>query len=112
MPGKNKDHLMIVDADAIISFVYVNDENHRRAKHLMQQLVTSDAYLLFPATAICEAVTVLRGKLNRPEDAKRLVSKFQSGDFPVQAPVQTRDRVFAPDVDRSDLMALTLPTRH
>ncbi len=85
MPGKNKDHLVIVDADAIISFVYVNDENHRRAKHLMQQLVTSDAYLLFPATAICKAVTVPRGKLNRPEDAKRIVSKFQSGDFPVQA---------------------------
>ena len=85
MPGKNKDHLVIVDADAIISFVSVNDENHRRAKHIMQQLVTSEVYLLFPTTAICEAVTVLRGKLNRPEDAKRIVGKFQSGDFPVQA---------------------------
>jgi len=41
--------------------------------------------LLFPTTAICEAVTVLRGKLNRPEDASRIVQKFQSGDFPIQA---------------------------
>ena len=48
MHGKNKDHLVIVDADAIISFVYVDDENHRRAKKIMQQLVTSDVYLLFP----------------------------------------------------------------
>ena len=85
MPGKNKDHLVIVDADAIISFVYVDDENHRRAKEIMQQLVTSDVYLLFPTTAICEAITVLRGRLNRPEDAKRILTKFQSGDFPVQA---------------------------
>jgi len=85
MPGKNKDHLVIVDADAIISFVYIDDENHRRAKKIMQQLVTTNVYLLFPTTAICEAVTVLRGKLNRPEDAKRILTKFQSGDFPVQA---------------------------
>jgi predicted nucleic acid-binding protein len=85
MQGKNKDHLVIVDADAIISFVYVDDENHPRAKKIMQQLVTSNAYLLFPTTAICEAVTVLRGKLNRPEDAKHILHKFQSGDFPVQA---------------------------
>jgi predicted nucleic acid-binding protein len=85
MPGKNKDHLVIVDADAIISFVYIDDENHHRAKKIMQQLVTTNVYLLFPTTAICEAVTVLRGKLNRPEDAKRILTKFQSGDFPVQA---------------------------
>ena len=85
MHGKNKDHPVIVDADAIISFVYVDDENHRRAKQIMQQLVTSDVYLLFLTTAICEAITVLRGRLNRPEDAKRILNKFQSGDFPVQA---------------------------
>src|SRR6266516_46507 len=85
MPGKNKDHLVIVDADAIISFVSIDDENQHKAKQIMQQLVTSDVYLLFPTTAICEAVTILRGRLNRPKDAKRIVAKFQSGDFPVQA---------------------------
>lgn len=85
MHGKNNNNLVIVDADAIISFVYVDYENHRRAKRIMQQLVASDVYLLFPTTAICEAITVLRGRLNRPEDAKRILNKFQSGDFPVQA---------------------------
>src|SRR5712692_2749301 len=85
MHGKNNEPLVIVDADAIISFVYVEDENHIRAKAIMQHLATSQSSLLFPTTAICEAVTVLRGKLNRPEDASRIVQKFQSGDFPVQA---------------------------
>src|SRR6266516_244917 len=85
MHGKNNEPLVIVDADAIISFVYIDDENHHRAKQLMQQLVVNDVSLLFPTTAICEAITVLRGKLNRPEDAKRILAKFQSGDFPVQA---------------------------
>src|SRR5437764_4766915 len=60
-------------------------KNHPRAKAIMQQLATSQSSFLFPTTAICEAVTVLRGKLNRPEDASRIVQKFQSGDFPIQA---------------------------
>ncbi len=85
MHGKNNEPVVIVDADAIISFVYVEDENHIRAKAIMQHLATSQSSLLFPTTAICEAVTVLRGKLNRPEDASRILQKFQSGDFPVQA---------------------------
>jgi predicted nucleic acid-binding protein len=85
MHGKNNEPLVIVDADAIISFVYVGDENHPRAKAIMQQLATYQSSLLFPTTAICEAVTVLRGRLNRPEDASRIVQQFQSGDFPIQA---------------------------
>lgn len=48
-------------------------------------LATTEAYLLFPTTAICEAVTVLKRKLNKPQDAARVVQKFQSGDFPVHA---------------------------
>jgi 3-oxoacyl-ACP reductase-like protein len=83
MPEKNSNHLVIVDADALISFVYVGDENHLGAKHIMQQLGTTNVYLLFPTTAICEAVTVLRGRLNRPEDAKRILLKVQSGEFPI-----------------------------
>ena len=85
MHGKHNEPLVIVDADAIIAFVYVDDENHQRAKQIMQSLVATDVSLLFPTTAICEAITVLRGKLNRPEDAKRILAKFQSGDFPIQA---------------------------
>ncbi len=85
MHGKTNEPLVIVDADAIISFVYIDDENHQRAKQIMQSLVATNVSLLFPTTAICEAITVLRGKLNRPEDAKRILTQFQSGDFPIQA---------------------------
>src|SRR2546430_10506210 len=88
MHGKNSEPLVIVDADAIISFVYVGDENHTRAKAIMQQLATYQSSLLFPTTAICEAVTVLRGKLNRPEEASRLVHKFQSREVPMPAAEQ------------------------
>src|SRR5438046_612835 len=85
MPGKNNQPLIIVDADALISFVVVDEVNHERAKKIMQYLATLEASLLFPTTAICEAVTVLRGKLNRPTDASRIVEQFQHGDFLIQA---------------------------
>jgi predicted nucleic acid-binding protein len=85
MPGMSKEHLIIVDADALISFVYVDDQNHPRAKEIMRRLARMHVNMLFPTTAVCEAVTVLRGKLNNPEDAKQVVKQFQNKDFPLYA---------------------------
>src|SRR3954469_18474662 len=85
MPGKNNQPLVIVDADTIISFINVEDANHSKTKQIMQQLVLLQGTLLFPTTAICEAVTVLRGRLNKPDEASRIIKKFQSGEFPIQA---------------------------
>src|SRR5438094_392318 len=84
MHGMNKQNLIIVDADAIISFVTIEDANHIRAKETMQYLAASQAHLLYPTTAVCEAVTVLQRRLNNPENASRIVQQFQSGDFPLQ----------------------------
>jgi predicted nucleic acid-binding protein len=85
MLGMSKEALIIIDADAIISFIAVDDANHERAKTIMQQIAASEAYMLFPTTAICEAVTVLKRKLNKSEEAAAIVKKFQSGDFPIQS---------------------------
>lgn len=38
MLGKTNEPLIIVDADALISFVYVGDANHHQAKAIMEQL--------------------------------------------------------------------------
>ena len=84
MHGKPNEPLIIVDADALVSFTDLSDGNHKKAKQIMQQLATMQSYFLFPTTAVCEAVTVLRSKLNKPEDAKRIVEKLQSGDYPIQ----------------------------
>jgi predicted nucleic acid-binding protein len=85
MPGKNNQPLIIVDADAIISFVNIDDAHHIRTKQIMQELALTQAHLLYPVTAVCEAVTVLRGRLNKPTEAASIVEKFQKGDFPTQA---------------------------
>jgi hypothetical protein len=51
----------------------------------MQQLATLQSDFLFPVTAICEAITILKSKLNKLHDAERIVQKFHSGKFPLQA---------------------------
>jgi len=85
MPGKTNPTVVIADADAIISFVNVEDASHRKTKQIMQHLALLQADLLFPTTAICEAVTVLRGKLNKPNDAGKVIAQLLRGDFSVQA---------------------------
>lgn len=85
MPGKTNQTFVIADADAIISFVNVEDANHSKTKQIMQHLTLLQVNLLFPTTAICEAVTVLRGRLNEPDDASKIIDKLQNGDFLVQA---------------------------
>ncbi len=85
MPGKTNPTVVIADADAIISFINVEDANHDKTKQIMQHLALLQVDLLFPTTAICEAVTVLRGKLNKPNDASKVIAQLQYGDFLVQA---------------------------
>jgi len=79
----NKLSLIIADADAIIAVSNKEDANHEKAKYLLESLLTR-ATILFPVTTICEAATVLRGRLNKPDEAATIIKRFQSGDIPVQ----------------------------
>src|SRR5690242_7477219 len=85
MHGKNKQPVVIVDADALIALSNEEDANHEKAKSTLQLLSTINAAALFPTTALCEAVTVLRGRLNKPTEAASIIEKFQTGDYPTQA---------------------------
>ena len=97
-----------VDADAIIALTSVSDANHEKAKRILQTLSTHQAAALFPTTAICEAVTVLRGRLNSPDDANSVINKLQSGDFPLQAVDQAilseASRLFQPHASKKNTL--------
>jgi predicted nucleic acid-binding protein len=84
MLGKSNQYLIVADADAIISFANVEDANHTKAKQIMRHLSHVQANLLYPTTAICEAVTVMRGRLAKPDEAANIIKKFQTGDFSIQ----------------------------
>jgi predicted nucleic acid-binding protein len=84
MPGMSNAPRIIIDADALIAINNTADANHEKAKRTLTWLTASEASILFPTTAICEAVTVLRGRLNKPEDAEQIIQKLRAGDFPLQ----------------------------
>ena len=61
---KPKVKTVVVDADAIIAQVNTKDENHERAKKIAESLDSSGVKVLYPVTAVTEAVTVMQSKMN------------------------------------------------
>ena len=84
MPGKNKEPLIIVDADAIIALSNRDDTNYEKARTILASLTALHASTLFPTTALCEAVTVLKGRLNKPDEAYTIIEKLHNDRFPLQ----------------------------
>lgn len=60
-----KSRLKIVgDADAIVAQANPHDSNHNRAVKIAQELVDSQANVVYPATAVVEAVTHIQRALS------------------------------------------------
>ena|ERR1700731_1742075 len=76
--------LVIADADALVAFANPEDRHHIRVKMLIRKFVEQKVQGLFPVTAVCETVTVLQRKLNRPDLALFVVEKVNAGVFPLQ----------------------------
>ena len=60
----NKPPVVVVDADAIVAQAYPNDSNHERAVEISNRLNNLGAQVIYPASAILEATTVLQARLN------------------------------------------------
>lgn len=60
----NKFPTVIVDADALVAQAHPDDSNHQKALSIALHLKTVNARMVYPATAVCEAVTVLQHKLD------------------------------------------------
>ena len=59
-----KNNLIVGDADAIIAQANSEDSNHNQAVRIAQALVDSQANVIYPATAVVEAVTHIQRALN------------------------------------------------
>ena len=60
----SKPPVVIVDADAIVAQAYPNDSNHQKAVAISNKLNDLGAQVIYPASAVLEATTVLQGRLN------------------------------------------------
>lgn len=56
--------IIIVGADVIVAQVSDNDSNHNKTLSLSEKLKLSNTRIIYPVTAILEAVTVLQKKQN------------------------------------------------
>ena len=79
----NNPTVVIVDADAIVAQAYPDDSNHKSATTISGMLNSINAQVIYPATAILEAVTVLQGKLNSGATAYGIASVFMDTNIQV-----------------------------
>lgn len=59
-----KSNLVVGDADAIIAQANSEDSNHKEAVRIAQELITSQVRVIYPVTAVIEAVTHIQRALN------------------------------------------------
>lgn len=59
--------IVVSDADALIAIAHEEDANHNKALTFSTKLLENGVNVIFPNTAILEAITVLKRALNLPE---------------------------------------------
>lgn len=76
--------LVVSDADALIAIVHEKDINHNKALTISARLLEEDVTIIFPNTAIIEAITALKRALNLPEKSALVNKQYQQGAFAVE----------------------------
>lgn len=79
--GTNPITQVVADADALIALVNEADALHQSAVAISQHLVAMNAQVVFPVTAIAEAVTTLQRKLNEPNIVRQVLRLIHRGDL-------------------------------
>lgn len=75
MSGQAKDQSVRIvgDADALVALAHQADSHHAEAKRISRSLIARGALVIFPATAISEAITALQRKFARPDEVGQLL---------------------------------------
>jgi len=60
----NNPHKVIGDADAIVAQANPQDSNHNKAVKIAQELINSQVNVIYPVTAVVEAVTYIQRVLS------------------------------------------------
>lgn len=76
--------IVIGDADSLIALSYKDDVNYQSAKRISQRLLSEGYQVIYPNTAIVEAVTTLKRALNLSNKAHFINSHYLKGIFDVE----------------------------
>ena len=76
--------IVVSDADALIAITHEEDANHHKALIIATKLLEKGVNVIFPNTAILEAITALKRALNLPEKSALVNKQYQQGVFVVE----------------------------
>ena len=76
--------LAIGDADGLVALADEKDANHDRAQRVSKWLLDKGYEIIFPNTAILEAITALKRAKNLPEKAHLINRQYKAGAFLVE----------------------------
>ena len=79
MEERNK--LIVADADILVALANIDDPNHNKTRDIVSKVVEKLYTIMFPNTAIMEAITTLKRTLNKPDLAERINRQYQEGAF-------------------------------
>lgn len=79
-----KNKIAVGDADGLVALADDKDANHNRARRVSEWLLAEGYQVIFPNTAILEAVTALKRAKNLPEKAHLINKQYQAGAFHVE----------------------------
>ena len=77
-------NLVVGDADSLVALADEKDANHNKAKKVSEWLLTRGYEVVFPNTAILEAITALKKAKNLPDKAHLINRQYQAGAFLIE----------------------------
>ncbi|MBI2330446.1 hypothetical protein HYU94_03570 [Candidatus Daviesbacteria bacterium] len=76
--------IAVGDADSLIALSYRKDANHMKAKKVSEWLARNGFMVVYPNTAILEAITTFKRVLTLSNEAQLLNKQYLSGLFTVE----------------------------
>lgn len=76
-------NIVVGDADSLIALTYEDDVHHEKTKKLINNLVSKGCQIIYPHTAILEAITALKRALNLSGRAHYFNKQYYAGIFTV-----------------------------
>lgn len=76
--------LAVGDADGLVALADEQDSNHLKAQKASEWLLNKGYEIIFPNTAILEAITALKRAKNLPDKAHLINRQYQAGAFLIE----------------------------
>lgn len=76
--------IVVGDADSLVALAYKDDSNHIRAQKIGKWLFSLGYEIVYPNTAVLEAITALKRSLNLTDEAHLINRQYLSGAFQIE----------------------------